>query len=250
MSLLTAGPGRAVAEVSFREATDALAAEHPGQCGVLLPDTGAEALAQRDALISAARATLAAHPNVQIRIYKPSAARQGVLRLLGFVRNFSQLNRRMHNKSFTADGAVTIVGGRNVGDEYFDLDPEVNFRDRERLAAGPVVAEVTAGFEAFWTSTWTKPVAARTPGRRDGGSQRPWLCCPTSPGQPDSEANTARVAVGPGPSGFRPAADRRADCRRRGAAARSAGTAGAGGHCPQRDPGGVRRSYPCRAEPD
>jgi putative cardiolipin synthase len=42
----------------------------------------------------------------------------------------------MHNKSFTADGAVTIVGGRNVGDEYFDLDPEMNFRDRELLAAG------------------------------------------------------------------------------------------------------------------
>ncbi len=209
MGLLTAGPGRAVAEVSFREATDALASEHPGQSGVLLLDTGAEALAQRDALISAARATLdaqyyiwnsdasgrylaarllaaaergvrvrvllddinvagrdavfarlVAHPNVQIRIYNPSSARQGILRVLGFVRNFSRLNRRMHNKSFTADGAVTIVGGRNVGDEYFDLDPEVNFRDRELLAAGPVVAEVTAGFEAFWTSTWTKPVAA------------------------------------------------------------------------------------------
>ena len=66
----------------------------------------------------------------------------------------------MHNKSFTADGAVTIVGGRNVGDEYFDLDPEMNFRDRELLAAGPVVSDVGAGFEAFWNSTWTRPVEA------------------------------------------------------------------------------------------
>lgn len=211
MGLLTVVPGSGAAETSVREATDALAAAHPGYSGVLLLDTGAQALAQRDALIAAARATLdaqyyiwnsdasgrylaarllaaaergvrvrvllddinvagrdavfarlAAHPKVQIRIYNPSATRQGVLRLLGFVRNFSQVNRRLHNKSFTADGAVTIVGGRNVGDEYFDLDPDVNFRDRELLAAGPVVAQVTAGFEAFWNSTWTKPVSALT----------------------------------------------------------------------------------------
>ncbi len=209
MGLLTAGPVSVAAESSLRQATGLLAAAHPGYSGVLLLDTGTQALEQRDALIAAASSTLdaqyyiwnsdasgrylaarllaaadrgvrvrvllddinvagrdavfarlAAHPNVDIRIYNPSSARKGVLRLLGFVRNFSQLNRRMHNKSFTADGAVTIVGGRNVGDEYFDLDPEVNFRDRELLAAGPVVDQVMHGFEAFWNSTWTKPVAA------------------------------------------------------------------------------------------
>lgn len=192
--------------VLAREAA-ALAALHPGQSGVLLLDTGIEALRQRDALIEAAARTidaqyyiwnsdasgrylaarllaaaergvrvriilddinaagrdeaiarLAAHPNVQVRIYNPTAARQGFLRLVGFISDFSRLNRRMHNKSFTADGAVTIVGGRNVGDEYFDLDPEMNFRDRELLAAGPVVSDVGAGFEAFWNSTWTRPV--------------------------------------------------------------------------------------------
>ncbi len=107
----------------------------------------------RDAVL----ASLAANPNVQVRIYNPSAGRQGFLRILGFIRDFSQINRRMHNKSFTVDGAVTIVGGRNVGDEYFDLDPVMNFRDRELLVAGPVVGQVTAGFEAFWNSTWTRP---------------------------------------------------------------------------------------------
>ena len=127
------------------------AAERGVRVRLLLDDIN---IAGRDALF----AGLTAHPNVQVRIYNPSAARQGVLRLLGFVRDFSQLNRRMHNKSFTADAAVTIVGGRNVGDEYFDLDPATNFRDRELLAAGPVVAQVTAGFEAFWNSAWTQPV--------------------------------------------------------------------------------------------
>jgi cardiolipin synthase C len=207
MSLLATTTAATVPDGVLGQATAALAAEHPGQSGVLLLDTGIEALRQRDALIEAAERTidaqyyiwnadasgrylaarlltaaergvrvriilddinaagrdeaiarLAAHPNVQVRIYNPTAARQGFLRLVGFISDFSRLNRRMHNKSFTADGAVTIVGGRNVGDEYFDLDPEMNFRDRELLAAGPVVRDVGAGFEAFWNSTWTRPV--------------------------------------------------------------------------------------------
>jgi cardiolipin synthase C len=207
MSLLATTTAAALPDGALGQATAALAAGHPGQSGVLLLDTGIQALRQRDALIEAAErsidaqyyiwnsdasgrylaarllaaaergvhvrvilddinvagrdlaiAGLAAHPNVEIRIYNPTAARGGLLRAVGFVQDFSRVNRRMHNKSFTADRAVTIVGGRNVGDEYFDLDPETNFRDRELLAVGPVVAEVNAGFEAFWNSTWTRPV--------------------------------------------------------------------------------------------
>lgn len=104
---------------------------------------------------NAALAALAEHPLVEVRIYNPAASRSRIGRLFNFVSDFSQLNRRMHNKSFTIDGVVTIVGGRNIGNEYFDLDPVKNFRDREILAAGPVVAEVAAGFESFWTSRWT-----------------------------------------------------------------------------------------------
>lgn len=202
--------------------TATLAARHPGQSGVLLVDTGLDALRQRDALVEAAShridaqyyiwnsdasgrylaarllaaaergvrvrvllddinvgardvaiAGLAAHPNVEVRLYNPTAARDGFLRTLGFIRDFSRVNRRMHNKSFTVDGAVTIVGGRNVGDEYFDLDPEMNFRDRELLAVGPVVADVVAGFEAFWASAWTRPVeavAGASPGPPSAGA--------------------------------------------------------------------------------
>jgi putative cardiolipin synthase len=129
------------------------AAERGVHVRILLDDIN---IAGRDAALS----LLAEQPNIEIRIYNPSAARSGAGRLLGFMREFSRLNRRMHNKSFTADGIVTIVGGRNVGDEYFDLDPEKNFRDREILAAGPVVADVTMAFEAFWNSIWTLPVGA------------------------------------------------------------------------------------------
>lgn len=125
------------------------AAERGVRVRILLDDIN---IAGRDAALVA----LAAHPRVEIRVYNPTAARSGVARLFGFVREFSRLNRRMHNKSFTVDRAVTIVGGRNIGNEYFDLDPVSNFRDRDILAAGPVVAEVAAGFEAFWTSRWTQ----------------------------------------------------------------------------------------------
>jgi hypothetical protein len=38
--------------------------------------------------------------------------------MLGMVADFGRINRRMHNKSFTADGQIAIVGGRNIGDEY------------------------------------------------------------------------------------------------------------------------------------
>lgn len=109
-------------------------------------------------------ARLAAHPNVRIRVYNPGVRQGGVARVFGFVRDFSRLNRRMHNKSLTVDGAVTIVGGRNIGDEYFDLHPQTNFRDRDVLAVGPAVADVAASFEAFWTSPWSFPVASLVDG--------------------------------------------------------------------------------------
>lgn len=96
---------------------------------------------------------LDSHPNVEVRLFNPFVQRDW--RWLGYLTDFSRLNRRMHNKSFTVDGAVTIVGGRNIGNEYFDLDPVKNFRDREILVVGPVVADVAAGFEAFWMSPWT-----------------------------------------------------------------------------------------------
>lgn len=101
---------------------------------------------------------LDSHPRIEVRIFNPSTARSGAARGLSFVRNFARLNRRMHNKSFTVDSAATIVGGRNIGDEYFDANRELNFRDRDLLAIGPVVAEAQDSFEQFWNSAWTRPV--------------------------------------------------------------------------------------------
>jgi cardiolipin synthase C len=129
------------------------AAERGVRVRVLLDDANLDG---RDKVLAA----LAAHPNVDIRIFNPAPARQGAGRYLAFVREFGRLNRRMHNKSFTVDGEASIVGGRNIGDEYFDLHPALNFRDRELLVVGPVVAELSAAFAGFWDSAATRPIEA------------------------------------------------------------------------------------------
>ena len=113
-------------------------------------------------------ALLDQHPNIEIRIYNPALQRSGLRWAFDFLREFSRLNRRMHNKSFTVDGSVTILGGRNIGDEYFDAHPVLNFRDRDVAAVGPVVADTGRMFDAFWNSALARPVTEFGNGVRAG----------------------------------------------------------------------------------
>jgi putative cardiolipin synthase len=108
-----------------------------------------------------ALAALDAHGNVEVRLFNPFAIRRP--RALGYVTDFSRLNRRMHNKSFTADNQATIVGGRNVGDEYFGATDGVLFADLDVLAVGPVVREVSAQFDRYWSSRSAYPLARLVP---------------------------------------------------------------------------------------
>ncbi|KHT50480.1 phospholipase D family protein [Vibrio sinaloensis] len=101
---------------------------------------------------------LNAHPNVEIRVFNPIPTRRGVAKWLNVLGDFSRLNRRMHNKSFTVDGAFSVIGGRNIGDEYFDLSDDINFRDRDALVMGDVVEEVQTSFNQYWDSRWSYPV--------------------------------------------------------------------------------------------
>jgi cardiolipin synthase C len=93
---------------------------------------------------------LDSHANVEVRLFNPFVRRR--FRALGYATDFSRLNRRMHNKSFTADNQATIVGGRNVGDEYFGATHGVLFADLDVLAVGPVVNDVSLAFDRYWTS--------------------------------------------------------------------------------------------------
>ena len=101
---------------------------------------------------------LDSHPNVAVRLFNPVAARSTPL--LGLLADFSRANRRMHNKSFTADNQATIVGGRNIGDEYFGARPDIEFADLDLLAIGPVVDEVSREFDAYWNSPLAFPITA------------------------------------------------------------------------------------------
>jgi putative cardiolipin synthase len=100
-------------------------------------------------------AALDAHPNIEVRLFNPFIYRRW--RALGYLTDFARLNRRMHNKSFTADNQVTIIGGRNVGDEYFDAGQNVLFVDLDVLAIGPVVDDVSNDFDRYWASGSSYP---------------------------------------------------------------------------------------------
>ena len=111
-------------------------------------------------------ATLDAHPFIEVRLYNPLASRG--LRMLNYLGDFSRVNHRMHNKSFTADNQVSVLGGRNVGNEYYGVGSGVEFADLDVLTVGPSVREVSAAFDRYWNSASAYParglVGAAAPG--------------------------------------------------------------------------------------
>ena len=96
------------------------------------------------------------HPNIELRIFNPFSRKAG--RTLQFITGFGTKTRRMHNKSFTVDNQFTILGGRsNIGDEYFDAQPDLAFADLDVLAMGPVVNQVSASFDRYWNHNLAYP---------------------------------------------------------------------------------------------
>ena len=127
------------------------AADRGVRVRILLDDNTLEG---RDSRI----ATMDAHPNIEIRIFNPFAHRGW--RLFGFLTDFDRINHRMHNKLVAMDNALAIVGGRNIGDHYFGVQPDTNFRDLDVGATGPIVREVSKVFDYFWNGDWSYPIAA------------------------------------------------------------------------------------------
>nr|WP_232060546.1 phospholipase D family protein [Vibrio ponticus] len=97
------------------------------------------------------------HPNIEIRLFNPHQHRY--LRMLSWVTEGDRLNRRMHNKSLTADGVVSVVGGRNIGNEYFSFRSDVEFGDFDLLLYGPVVEQTQVQFDHYWNSEFAVPIA-------------------------------------------------------------------------------------------
>ena len=97
------------------------------------------------------------HPNVEVRIFNPFGRNTG--RTVQFITGFGKQTRRGHNKSFTVDSQATILGGRNIGDEYFEDDPELAFIDLDVLAIGPVARDVSTSFDQYWNSELSYPIS-------------------------------------------------------------------------------------------
>jgi putative cardiolipin synthase len=108
-------------------------------------------------------ASYSAHPNIDVRIFNPYSGRSVFARIHDYITDFSRIQRRMHNKMFIADAAIAVVGGRNLGDEYFAAHEDVNFGDVDILAVGPVVRECGEDFDRFWNSDLAFPIEALVP---------------------------------------------------------------------------------------
>lgn len=113
-------------------------------------------------------AVLDSHPNVEVRIFNPFSRESS--RLPQFVTRMGSVTRRMHNKSFTVDNQVAILGGRNIGNAYFDADPHLTFADLDVMAIGPVVREVSLAFDLYWNSEIAYP-ATRLRGKAPSAEQ-------------------------------------------------------------------------------
>lgn len=106
-------------------------------------------------------AALNMHPNIDIRLFNPTLVRENLLmRGLEMLLRFFSINHRMHNKAWIADGRVAIVGGRNIGDEYFNAAPTRNFFDADLLVGGVAVQEASQIFDKFWNSEAVIPLAS------------------------------------------------------------------------------------------
>jgi len=119
------------------------AADRGVRVRLLLDDNGTAGL-------DAELAALALHPQIEVRLFNPFVVRNP--KWLGYLTDFSRANRRMHNKSFTADNQATIIGGRNIGDEYFGATEGVLFADLDVLAIGPIVGALSTDFDRYWAS--------------------------------------------------------------------------------------------------
>jgi len=106
----------------------------------------------------AGMAGLDSHPNFEIRIFNPFAYRSA--RFMDGITGFSRVNRRMHNKSFTVDNQVTIIGGRNIADEYFGANEDAKFGDLDVMGIGPVVNDTSDMFDSYWNHVRAAPIAA------------------------------------------------------------------------------------------
>ncbi|WP_460312382.1 phospholipase D-like domain-containing protein [Aliiglaciecola aliphaticivorans] len=108
-----------------------------------------------------ALALLASYPTVSVRVFNPFNRK--VDKVSQMVLRFGDITRRMHNKSFVVDGQVSILGGRNIGDEYFGANSQLEFADLDVLSIGPIVADVSSVYDLYWNNPLAYPIELLRP---------------------------------------------------------------------------------------
>src|SRR5271165_4300933 len=133
---------------------------------------------------------LGQHANIEVRVFNPFPGGRSAIwtRLLASFSELPRINHRMHNKLFVADNALAITGGRNIGDQYFTRDKDSNFIDLDVVAAGGIVAQLSASFDAFWNSKYAYPIASVA-------APVPLEAEPTWPKEPVADSAAAEAAA-------------------------------------------------------
>ena len=118
---------------------------------------------------------LEAHPNIELRVFNPfvDGGHSNLVRAVEVALSAGRADYRMHNKLLVVDNAIALAGGRNVGDEYFQVDPVTHFGDDDVVAAGPVVREMSASFDEYWNSELAVPAGALKGRSRPSGNPAP-----------------------------------------------------------------------------
>ena len=121
---------------------------------------------------------LAAHKNVEVRIFNPFMRLRGrgqAERFLASVGEWGRVNHRMHNKLFVADGAMAVIGGRNVANEYFLRSTGENFIDVDAFTVGFVIGPLQGSFDRYWNSDPVYPIHSVTRSPRGDTELRAWF---------------------------------------------------------------------------
>ena len=96
------------------------------------------------------------HPNIEVKLFNPYRFRR--LRPVDMVLDLKRINRRMHNKTFTADNQISLIGGRNMSNQYYNASDSYQFSDVDVMLVGQAVDDITHSFDEYWNHSYAYPV--------------------------------------------------------------------------------------------
>ncbi|QIO09718.1 phospholipase D family protein [Acinetobacter lanii] len=96
------------------------------------------------------------HQNIEVKLFNPYRFRR--LRPMEMIIDLKRINRRMHNKTFTADNQITLIGGRNMSNQYYNVSENYQFSDVDVMLVGQAVDDITHSFDEYWNHSYAYPV--------------------------------------------------------------------------------------------